>query len=89
MIENRNFHQTQLPGYAANAAAILMASKPFLYKNVPKSLAAGAPPQTLLEAQTAFYSLLERMEMRGKINLSPISWLRHCGKFKSHQKFPC
>ena len=65
-----------------------MASKPFfIYKNVPKSLAAGAPPQTPLEAQTAFYTLLERMEMRGKINLPPISWLRHCGKFKSHQQF--
>ena len=40
----------------------------FLYKNVPKSLAAGAPPQSPLEGQIAFYTLLERMEMRGKIN---------------------
>ena len=62
----------------------------FLPKDAPKSLTAGAPPQTPLDELTAFYTLLERMEMRGKMNLPPISisWLRHCGVFESHQKLP-
>ena len=84
MIENRNFHQTLLPGYAAitQYGIFKWHQNFFLYKNVPKSLAAGAPHQTQLEAQNRiFYTLLERMEMRGKINLPPNSWLRHCGKF--------
>ena len=52
----------------------------FLIWNAPKSLAAGAPPQTPLDDLTAFYTLLERIEMREKMNLPPISisWLRHC-----------
>ena len=46
--------------------------------------------KTPLDELTAFYTLLERMEMRVKMNLPPISisWLRHCGKFESHQKLP-
>ena len=75
MIKNRNFHQTQLPGYAAIAryGRFQWHQNFFLYKNVPKSLAAEDPPQTPLEAQKALYTLLVRMEMRGKINLPPIS----------------
>ena len=62
----------------------------FLPKDAPKSLAAGAPPRTPLDELTAFYKLLERMEMRGKMNLPliSISWLRHCGEFESHQTLP-
>ena len=93
MIRNRNFHWTQLPGYAAAARYGRFQwhqSLYFLSKHAPKSLAAGAPPQTPLEELTEFYTLLERMEMRGKMNLLQISisWLRYCGKFKSHQKIP-
>ena len=53
-------------------------------------MAAGAPPQTPLDELTAFYTLLERMKMRVKMNLPPISisWLCHCGEFELYQKLP-
>ena len=46
----------------------------------PKSLAVGAPPQTPIDELTAFYTLFKWMEMRGKMNLPPISisWLQYC-----------
>ena len=53
MIKNRNFHQTQLPGYAHRHDYMVDFNgiETFLFdsKYAPKSLVVGAPPQTPLE----------------------------------------